>query len=97
MTRGLKPPTEIFPPQVMGDSPDFTTAEAASAESVSDSQQMVERLGHLSCHTCKEPLEATEHALRRLAGVHYSRVSLKCKNGHDESRVFRLDWLKGER
>lgn len=89
-------PEEIFPPPPMGDSPDFTAEEASSAEEAPDSQRMVEQLGHLLCHTCKERLEATEHALRRLAGVHYSRVTLECKNGHSENRVYRLDWLKGE-
>jgi hypothetical protein len=97
MPKQLKQPTEFFSPPTMVDSPDFTTEEAASAQALSDSQQLVERIALLSCHTCEERLEATGHTLRRLAGVHYSRVSLQCKNGHVENHVFRLDWLKGER
>jgi hypothetical protein len=96
MPKKMLPPTEVVPPPPMLDSPDFSAAEAESAEGADDSQAMVERLGHLSCPSCKNRLEPKEHALRRFAGVHYSRVMLACLEGHTATRIFRLDWLKGD-
>jgi hypothetical protein len=87
---------EFFPPPSgLEDSPDFTEDEAKAAEEAPDSQRMVSRIGNLCCGTCGKRLFAKEHALRRLGGVHYSRVKLECENDHQETRVFRLDWLKG--
>lgn len=78
-----------------GDSPDFTEEEAARSEPALDSQAMVERIGNLCCGSCGNRLGAKEHALKRFHGVHYSRVTLTCGDGHTETRIFRLDWLKG--
>jgi len=90
----MRPPTEVIAPPAMNDSADFTEEEAAGAMEAPDSQRMVEQLGHLWCRSCRQRLEAKDHALRRRAGIHYSRVRLACANGHTETRVFRLDWLK---
>lgn len=92
----MKPPTEVFPPPKFEDSADFSDEEARAAEEAPDSQRMVERIGHLYCRSCEARLEAKSHALRRHAGIHYSRVTLACQNGHTETRIFRLDWLKGD-
>lgn len=89
-------PTEIIPPPSMEDSPDLSEEEARTAEVAPDSQGMVERIAHLCCRSCGVRLEPKDHALRRQAGVHYSRVTLICSAGHTETRVFRLDWLKGD-
>ena len=91
----LNPP-EVIPPPPMEDSPDFSEEEASSAEESPDSQRMVEQIRHLCCRSCRARLEPREHALRRRAGLHFSRVTLTCASGHTETRVFRLDWLKGE-
>ena len=96
LPKSMQSPTEVVPPPPLLDSVDFTEADARSAEEAPDSKRMVERIGYLCCSICKSRLSATEHALRRRGGVHYSRVKLQCENGHDETRVFRLDWLKGE-
>jgi hypothetical protein len=90
----MKEPTEVIPPPPMKDSADFSEEEAKTAEVAPDSQRMLEQLGHLFCRSCMKRLEAKSHALRRLNGIHYSRATLVCSNGHQETRVFRLDWLK---
>jgi hypothetical protein len=88
--------TEVIPPPKMEDSEDFTAHDAESAEEASDSLRMVERIGYLCCPTCGTKLPPKGHALRRRGGIHYSRVKLQCEDGHEETRVFRLDWLKGD-
>jgi hypothetical protein len=81
---------------VLEDSPDFTEDDASKADEAPDSQRMVERIGNLCCRSCGKRLKAKEHALKRLHGVHYSRVTLICDDDHTETRFFRLDWLKGQ-
>jgi hypothetical protein len=83
-----------LPPLPLEDSPGFTEEEAQRSEPALDSKAMVDRIGNLCCRSCGKRLGAKEHALKRLHGVHYSRVTLTCEDGHTETRIFRLDWLK---
>ena len=91
-----KPPAEIIPPPALVDSPDFTDEEVRSAEAVKDTKALAAQLGHFCRPSCEARLEPKGYALRRRDGVHYSRVTLACANGHEVTRVFRLDWLKGD-
>lgn len=95
MKKAVPSASELFPPPSLEDSPDFSEVESNSAVVVPDSKTMGEQLGHLCCVSCQERLVVTEHALRRRAGVHYSRVALTCPAGHTETKIFRLDWLNG--
>jgi hypothetical protein len=91
----MKQPSEVVPPPPTTDSTDFTAEEANSAEPAPDSQKWIERIGHLSCPSCGSRFLPKSHAHRRFGGISYSRVKLECQQGHSETRVFRLDWLKG--
>jgi hypothetical protein len=80
------------------DSKDFTEDEAASAVAVATPKAMVESLNHLNkCLFCQKALGIAEQSLKRLSGVHYSKVKLLCVEDHVEYRVFRLGWLNGEK
>jgi hypothetical protein len=80
------------------DSKGFTEDEAASAVAVATPKDMVESLNHLSnCLFCRKALGINGQSLKRLSGVHYSKVKLSCVEDHVEYRVFRLGWLNGEK
>jgi RNase P subunit RPR2 len=78
------------------DSPDLTDDEVQKALPVNNAQELVKRIQNVLCSECSSAMLVQGHALRRRNPHIYWRVSFLCKNGHNLSRLYQTDWVKGE-
>lgn len=78
------------------DSEDLTDAEIAEAVSVAGPTDIVDHLAGLRCQTCEGEgkLHVLAHVFRRRKPHLYWRVTLGCKNGHQQhAKMFLTDWI----
>lgn len=78
------------------DSDDLGDSEVLSAVETTDQAHLSRvvntfLLSPCSCGTLMKPVT---HALRRRKPDLFSRWTLQCEQGHDASRLFKINWLR---
>lgn len=80
-------------PNLEEDSKDLTAEEINSAVIVATQDAMIEHLRKTRCSQCKQIIAVKKHELRRCFPFLYSRMTLFCAENHNQTILFRLDWL----
>ena len=77
------------------DTPDLTAEDVAKAVPTKNGEDFGQHLRGLKCSICGSSYSPpVEHKLCRRASRLYSRARGTCPNGHAETSIFLVDWLK---
>jgi hypothetical protein len=81
--------------QIEKDSDDLSSEEVSRAVAAPNVEAVIAALREIRCSLCLKSMGPRSHELRRKNPHYYWRAWLICEADHNETRVFRTDWLHG--